>query len=78
MEPKGMTLAEHKKTPGYIKAKESLLDKLAQWGGIQRKLFDPVDLPKRRAELQRQAAELAKRRAEPEAPDIITDDDIPF
>ena len=75
-----MTLAEHKKTPGYQKAKDELLDKLAQWGGIQRKLFDPVDLPKRRAELQRQAAELAQKKQaalEPD-PNILTDDDIPF
>jgi len=71
------TFAEHIKTKAYQEAKERLLDKLAKWGGIQRKLFDPVDLPKRRAELQRQAQELARRKAEP-APVEITDDDVPF
>jgi hypothetical protein len=74
---------EHRNTKGWQEAKERMLDAFARWGGIQRKLFDPVDLPKRRAELAKQARELAAKRpdfevkiAEPEQSEI-TDDDLP-
>lgn len=55
----------HKKTEGYLKAKEALLDKMAKWGGLVRKMPGAEDDPaRRRAELQQQARELASKRAD--------------
>lgn len=68
----------HRQTAAYQEAKEKLLAKLARWGGVVRKMPGAEEDPaKRRAELQKQAAELARRKAEP-APVEISDDDIPF
>jgi len=74
----------HRKTAGYLKAKEELLDKMAKWGGVIRKMPGAEEDPaKRRVELQRQAAEMLAKRAdfevkiaEPEQSEI-TDDDLP-
>lgn len=55
----------HRKTEGYLKAKEALLDKMAKWGGLVRKMPGAEDDPaKRRAQLQQQARELASKRAD--------------
>lgn len=82
---------EHRKTQGYLEAKERMLDKMAQWGGVIRKMPGVEENPaKRRAELQQQAREIKEKhvstlpssplvaedfKVTPENP--ITDNDLP-